>query len=481
MSKIHVSTKTKEYIARISQNMYPKDKYEYLVFHRNVYKYDLIKALEIVKNYIIKKKLILTGGMAIDLALKKKGYKLYSEESIPDYDFYSHDFQNDAYNIGKLLCLEKLPNISVINAAHITTMRVRVDFEPVADITYIPKNVYDSIPTIKNKDGIIFEHPHYKLINMHRALSYPYAGHPFDVILQRYGKDMERYDMLYEAYPLDDLKKCSKNIKFKTVKIDKTLFRNQCLSGFAALDYWISLEKHISNSKTDFKKWKDKEIIDVKIPELARISILSNDPLKTKENVMKLFKTKVDFQNYNALLENIPNRIHVNILSKNTISGIDILDNRGELVAATKIKDFYVANIQFLMNVFLSKYILYNKDIYKCDKYIWGYMRCFELVKNASNNFTTLNSDNSKLLPVNTVFGTSNISKSGIILEHNILKNIGEMSKNYPSERPFNIHPSLKFDCEIPKHRVDKFDIAKSWIFNIDGEKNNNPLEFINS
>ena len=236
----HISEKTQKYIKHVNLNIKPKEEYEYLVFQKNIQKNNLVKALDIVKQYIIDKKLILTGGMAIDLALKKKGSQLYDENTIPDYDFYSFNFQNDAYEIGKLLCLSDLPNISVINATHITTMRVRVDFEAVADITYIPKNIYDKIPTIKNKDGILFEHPHYKMINMHKALSYPYANHPNDVILQRYEKDMKRFDMLYELYPFDE---ANHNEKFKKVKIRKSILRDECLSGFPALYYWIEFSK----------------------------------------------------------------------------------------------------------------------------------------------------------------------------------------------------------------------------------------------
>ena len=46
------------------------ESYEYIIFKKHIFKSQLEKALSIVKEYIIDKKLIITGGMAIDLALK---------------------------------------------------------------------------------------------------------------------------------------------------------------------------------------------------------------------------------------------------------------------------------------------------------------------------------------------------------------------------------------------------------------------------
>ena len=49
---------------------------------------DIEKALNVVKKFIQKKKLVLYGGLAIDLSLKHTGEKgIYSDDVIPDYDF----------------------------------------------------------------------------------------------------------------------------------------------------------------------------------------------------------------------------------------------------------------------------------------------------------------------------------------------------------------------------------------------------------
>lgn len=474
-------------------NIRPNEKYEILVFRRNIYRNQLIKALDEVKKYIIDKKLILTGGMAIDLALRKKGYKLYEDDTLPDYDFYSPDFQNDAYAIGKKLCEMKLDNISVIAAAHSTTMRVRVNIEPVADITYIPQDLYSKIPTIKHKEGILIEHPHYKMINMHTSLSYPYSQSPRDVILERFDKDMCRFDILYKVYPIKNI-----NIKERiiTKKIGRNVLNGECLSGFAALYYWASKQK------------KDKDIlvnksidIEFKIPDSAPISILSDDPEKTRRGVGAYFKDQgiTSSQNYNEILDNIPARIEIYLKNKHIV---DIFDNRGNLTAATKVGDLWVANPQFIMSQFLAKYFMYDEKPEDKIKYIWGYLLCFNLVKTAADNYskgalltTSKGTPEIKkeapeikkgevgavipdLLPTYTVFGKYNINKSNISREHLILEKIGEIPKRVHSERPINIFPKLEKGCKVGD-KVKNFVVKKSWMFKVDGSKRNTPLEFV--
>ena len=65
--------------------------------------YILHNAFETVKLLIIERKRILVGGMSIDYALKKKGYLLYDDNEIPDYDFFSPEFHKDAYDLAKVL------------------------------------------------------------------------------------------------------------------------------------------------------------------------------------------------------------------------------------------------------------------------------------------------------------------------------------------------------------------------------------------
>ena len=181
--------------------MLSKKEYENIIIKNDKFTEDTMIALGLVKKYIVKHKLLIVGGMAIDFALRLKGTKLYEDDVLPDYDFYSPNYNTDAYHIAEKLKKAGLENISVINANHVSTMRVRVNYTVVADVTYMPKSIYDHLPFIVYRDIRII-HPHYQMIDQHRALSYPYENPPWEVITHRWKKDATRYDMLYEYYPL---------------------------------------------------------------------------------------------------------------------------------------------------------------------------------------------------------------------------------------------------------------------------------------
>src|SRR6476661_1920432 len=247
--------------------------------------YDIIiSALELVKKFILHKQRILVGGVSIDFALKNKNHPgIYSESALLDYDIISDTYWQDAYEIAVRLKKAGFEDISVINAMHPTTMKVRINFKEVIDITYIPKKILDSIPVIYHR-GYRIVHPHYQFIDQHRALSYPYENPPYETILFRAKKDMLRYDMLYYYFPLRMLNIHTKNIQFKDIKLPLKIFTNQCLSGFVALNYWIAEAKKLG-FKTDINVGsfyinlndKSNPILELKIPKSTNIDIISND------------------------------------------------------------------------------------------------------------------------------------------------------------------------------------------------------------
>ena len=255
------------------------DKYKHEVFEHDFQKNNLLKALDVVKNYIISKKLIVTGGMAIDIALRKAGSKLYSDDTVPDYDFFSPEFHKDSYNIGMLLVSEGLENVDVIRATHVNTMRVRINFYPVADVTYIPQNLYDSTPTILHNNFVVV-HPHYQMIDQHRALSLPFENPPTEVIFNRWKKDLERNSLLNQFYPVDDVKnKLSKLNKINKINVSIDLLNNNALGGSAAVVYWLKKATELnfkSDDKLEIKVDKTGEII-VDIPSELNLVIYTDD------------------------------------------------------------------------------------------------------------------------------------------------------------------------------------------------------------
>lgn len=207
----------------------PKQKY-------NKDKKLVIFSLNEVKNYIIKNKKILYGGLAIDYALRLKGDKIYNDYEWPDFDFYSTNNVNNAYDIVNDFIDKGYNDISCIKAIHATTMRVRLQFMYIADISYCPKTVYDNLPTLKY-NNIRIIHPDYQRMDMHISLGFPYYNPQYGMnIISRFEKDTDRLALLNKYYPIiNDVKpKKNKKIKFKNKESEELI-----IHGMTALAFYL--------------------------------------------------------------------------------------------------------------------------------------------------------------------------------------------------------------------------------------------------
>jgi len=176
--------------------------YEDIAAKRIPHREDVLKALDMVRDFIKKKKLILYGGIAIDYALKHAGHVgIYADDAVPDYDFASPNFYNDSNELADILYEAGFKNVSVINAVHITTRRVRVNYEFVADITYYPQNIFDVVPTLQY-NGLLFVHPNFQRMDMHIELCYPFDNPPWEVLQHRTRKTIKRFKLINEVYPI---------------------------------------------------------------------------------------------------------------------------------------------------------------------------------------------------------------------------------------------------------------------------------------
>lgn len=200
----------------------------------------LLQALEYVKHFMIKRGLILVGGMSIDCSLRLKNLKLYGDDEIPDYDMYSPSPEL-AYLLGHELCEKKFPSVDVITAIHTTTMRVRVDGNVVADITYMPPRLFEKLRT-QEYQGMKIVHPYYNMMDQFRSMSGPYENPPNEVIAERWTKDIDRFNMLIRAYPLDCDKSPGLPAKLVTVKLPERE-KNTVIGG------WIALAWHLTRLK----------------------------------------------------------------------------------------------------------------------------------------------------------------------------------------------------------------------------------------
>jgi hypothetical protein len=160
------------------------------------------RALELVRQFIIKHDLILFGGLAIDYALRVKGSRIYPDDQRPDFDFLSTRSVDHAYELADLLQRAGFSGVGAIRAIHVQTMRVRTDFIYVADIGFVPESVFDRLPTFEFQ-GMRVIHPDFQRMDMHLAFCYPLNGPPREDVFHRWRKDLHRFNLFDQFYPID--------------------------------------------------------------------------------------------------------------------------------------------------------------------------------------------------------------------------------------------------------------------------------------
>jgi hypothetical protein len=158
---------------------------------------DVKKMIEILENFLIRKKLVCYGGTAINNILPKYAQFYNRDIEIPDYDFFSNNALEDATELADIFYKAGYLETEAKSGVHKGTYKVFVNFIPMADITQLHPDLYTSIKkeaiTIA---GIKYAPPNYLRMSMYLELSRP-AG---DV--SRWEKVLKRLTLLNKFYPL---------------------------------------------------------------------------------------------------------------------------------------------------------------------------------------------------------------------------------------------------------------------------------------
>jgi Poly(A) polymerase catalytic subunit len=102
----------------------------------------VLLSVSVVERFLKKKHRICYGGQAINAYLPAK-YKFYDpESSIPDYDFFTPSHEADIEEITTALIKAGFEEISVREGMHEGTLKIYVNFIPVADLTAVDPKLY---------------------------------------------------------------------------------------------------------------------------------------------------------------------------------------------------------------------------------------------------------------------------------------------------------------------------------------------------
>tara|TARA_A100001011_G_scaffold289999_1_gene301358 strand:+ start:3356 stop:4675 length:1320 start_codon:yes stop_codon:yes gene_type:complete len=155
------------------------------------------KILNIVRKFIIDKKLICYGGTAINDILPKEQQFYNYETDIPDYDFFSPNAIEDAKELCNIFTKENVHNIESKNAFVYGTYKVFVNFVAIADITQIDKGFYEYL--LKHniqKDKVLYTPPEFLRMSLHQELARPLGD------ISRWEKVYSRLHVLNNYFPI---------------------------------------------------------------------------------------------------------------------------------------------------------------------------------------------------------------------------------------------------------------------------------------
>jgi hypothetical protein len=162
---------------------------------------NIIRAIDVVEDFLRKKHRLCYGGQAINAHLPAK-YKFYDPEfSIPDYDFFTPNQDSDIQVLVKDLKKAGFTEISVREGMHEGTIKIYVDYIPVADMTSIDPKLYRILSKREFKiDGISYLDANSLRMLMYLELSRPRGE------VTRWAKVFERLSLFNEFVPVKQCK-----------------------------------------------------------------------------------------------------------------------------------------------------------------------------------------------------------------------------------------------------------------------------------
>ena len=174
--------------------------------------------IKLISKFIIKKNLILYGGLVINLLLPKK-HRFYKEYTINDYDCFSKNPIKDAYELAKLIKKSGYKYIKIKRAVHNNTYKISVYGKQFFDITFLEPSIYDILlDYIKNnKNSLKYYKDKYKIIpielvkqNLYFELARPIQSG------FRWEKLYNRLELINKFYPTEKSKEILKCIPIKS-------------------------------------------------------------------------------------------------------------------------------------------------------------------------------------------------------------------------------------------------------------------------
>jgi hypothetical protein len=352
----------------------------------------------------------------------------------------------------------------------------------------MPQLIFDKIPTITYDDMLVV-HPHWQMMNQHRAFAYPVTGAPKEAIFERMKKDNERFAKLYSHYPLTLIPTEQKIYQLPLIthlKQDEVI-----IYGFAAYAIlYTEYQNLLVTSKLTSKLKPLTDILELHVNKPSAIDkqttydtpivvqdYIINDITDDIRNVSEQHNPIADYQlvTYQSTLTSEPKSkpanksaneypIIVHYLSE-TLLPISIVDIHG--------KKYKVTNVYAVLLYLLLGYHLSDKSTLIYQNY---YVSLLSMLRHVSDIMNDMIKDDpkeaKKIIDVSPFFvspdilyGKSNMSQSSEIMWRNEYRRYcGVMGKPVPPQPniPTNYYPAKGKPPPI-------YDYTSSYYFKLDG------------
>jgi hypothetical protein len=213
------------------------------------------KVYSAIKDYIKRKNKIAYGGFALNLLLTSKNPKesfykeidgaYYNWPDIADIEFYSPDPIQDMIDLTEELHAKGFKYVEGAEAVHPETYKIFINFINYCDISYMPSNIYNNLPTI-NINGMRCTHPHFMMVDAYRILTDPMTSY------WRLDKPLKRFPRILKYYPLEKTDVNPSKLLQSTVSINNDVAKfikskilrksKMVVVGFYAYDYYVKKE-----------------------------------------------------------------------------------------------------------------------------------------------------------------------------------------------------------------------------------------------
>ena len=320
---------------------------------------DVQQMIKIVEDFINRKNLICYGGVAID-ALLPESDKIYDKNvELSDYDFYTPNALEHAKELADIFVQKGYTEVEAKAGAHYGTFKVFCNFLAVADLTYMPPELFKVLKkeSIRVK-GILYCPPNFLKMAMYLELSRP-AGQ-----IDRFEKVFKRLTLLNKYYPItstncgevdfqrpmenqEDEKESEiyGNVKNTFVNQGVVFFGGMAMNLFS---YYLPKKKQKS------------------VRHIADFDVLSIDPLGTceivKERLLDIDVKHVKIVPHKAIGEIIPEHYEI-LVNKETIAFVyKPIACHSYNVISIKGQQLKVATIDTMLSFYLA--FLYTERPY---------------------------------------------------------------------------------------------------------------------